>query len=288
MELMPSGSKTRHSPPLRVGIIGYLNTFPLRHVLKSFPYPLEILLGTPAELNQALLAGQLDVATVSSVWYLQHQQTLQLLPCYSISSMGPVQSVLYLSQQPRRSQLAESKTLWALEESWTSVSLFQALWQQEQELEQNRGSIETVMLFAAADWERVLEEEGQALLIGDTALRFWVSRFRNQVHVEDLGALWWQKTETPLVFGVLAAHQASTEFFQKKAPVLEALQECLKGALTPHWVSNHLTNSSPHFELEASALGLSLPLLKTYLTQRLNFEWTPKHQQGLQRLEKTL
>jgi len=64
------------------------------------PVPAEIVTGTPAELNDLLVAGELDVSVISAVEYARHAKHLVLLPDLAISCDGPVRSVMLFSKRP--------------------------------------------------------------------------------------------------------------------------------------------------------------------------------------------
>jgi len=92
----------------RVGHIQFLNCLPLYYGLVRGGYVLDMDLrkGTPTELNQALLAGDLDISPISTVEYLRHASDLLLLPDLTVSSDGEVQSIVLVSKVPL-AELAE-------------------------------------------------------------------------------------------------------------------------------------------------------------------------------------
>ena len=56
--------------------------------------------GTPAELNAAMRRGEVDLGSISAMEYGRHPDDYLLLPDLSISSRGPVGSVLLFSRVP--------------------------------------------------------------------------------------------------------------------------------------------------------------------------------------------
>src|SRR5438046_10625277 len=87
---------------MRVGRIGYINCAPVygaidRGIVRA---PAELVTGTPAELNDLLVAGELDVSVISAVEYARHARDLVLLPDIAISCDGPVRSVALFSRRP--------------------------------------------------------------------------------------------------------------------------------------------------------------------------------------------
>src|SRR5687768_4602767 len=80
---------------LRIGHIDYSNCIPVHAALLHEPPPgVEVVHGTPAELNRALAAGQIDVAPCSSIEFALHAEEYRLLPGLVIGSNGPVKSIL--------------------------------------------------------------------------------------------------------------------------------------------------------------------------------------------------
>src|SRR5207245_9947105 len=85
----------------RLGRIGYINGYPVYAGIDrgEVKLPAELVTGTPAELNDLLVAGELDVSVISAVEYARHGKELVLLPDLAISCDGPVRSVALCSKQ---------------------------------------------------------------------------------------------------------------------------------------------------------------------------------------------
>src|SRR6266516_2864726 len=91
---------------MKIGRIGYINCDPVygaidRGVL-ALPHGGELVTGTPAELNDLLVAGELDVSVISAIEYARHAKDLVLLPELAISCDGPVRSVALFSRRTVR------------------------------------------------------------------------------------------------------------------------------------------------------------------------------------------
>src|SRR5262249_42948501 len=86
----------------RVGHIQFLNCLPLYWGLMRSGALLGVDLhkDTPDRLNDALVAGDLDVGPISVVEYLRHANDLLLLPDLAVGSDGPVRSVNIVSTIP--------------------------------------------------------------------------------------------------------------------------------------------------------------------------------------------
>ncbi|HMK92661.1 MAG TPA: menaquinone biosynthesis protein, partial [Thermoleophilia bacterium] len=111
----------------RVGRIRFVNCFPLychfEEELAGLGYHADVVEGTPAELNQLLVDGAIDVALPSSIEFARHADLLTLLPGISISSFGAVDSIQLFTQIPR--EQVESIAL--TEQSATSICLLKIL-----------------------------------------------------------------------------------------------------------------------------------------------------------------
>ena len=85
---------------MRLGRIGYINCYPVYGAIdRGIVAPAaELVTGTPAELNDLLVAGELDVSVISAVEYARHAKELVLLPDLAISCDGPVRSVMLFSK----------------------------------------------------------------------------------------------------------------------------------------------------------------------------------------------
>src|SRR2546422_9730122 len=87
---------------MRLGRIAYINCYPVYRAIDrgAVTVPAELVTGTPAELNELLVAGELDVSVISAVEYARHADLLRLLPEIGITSDGPVKSAALVSRRP--------------------------------------------------------------------------------------------------------------------------------------------------------------------------------------------
>ena len=72
---------------IRLGRISYVNMAPVFHRLT---HEVEEVVGVPTELNRALLAGEIDIAPISSIEYARNASRLRLMPRLCVSSEGAV------------------------------------------------------------------------------------------------------------------------------------------------------------------------------------------------------
>src|ERR687898_2679248 len=88
---------------LRVGFIDYLNCLPLRLGLEETGglEGIELVGGTPAGVNAALLSGEVGLGIVPAASWAENRLRLQRVPGYGIASDGPVMSVLLAIREGR-------------------------------------------------------------------------------------------------------------------------------------------------------------------------------------------
>jgi chorismate dehydratase len=161
---------------IRLGRISYVNMAPVFYRLEA---EVEEVGGVPTELNRSLLAGELDLAPISSIEYARNAGSLRILPRLCVSSEGAVDSIQLVSRTP----LEQVRRVAVTPESATSVVL-------------------TKVLLPEAEHVPLEEEAEARLLIGDAALR---SAFEDPTPHYDLGRLWLERTGLPMVFAVWAA-----------------------------------------------------------------------------------
>jgi chorismate dehydratase len=153
---------------------------------------------TPDRLNDALVAGDLDIGPISLVEYLRHADELLLLPDLAVGSDGPVLSVNLVSTVPPAELSGRRVALGST--SRTGVLLARML------LESYHGATPEYFRCPPDLTEMLLEADG-AVLIGDTALRARTEAPSQGLIVTDLGEAWRQWTGLPMVFAVWAARR---------------------------------------------------------------------------------
>jgi chorismate dehydratase len=188
----------------RVGHIQFLNCLPIYWGLVHSGALLDVELtkDTPDRLNDALVAGDLDIGPISLVEYLRHADSLVLLPDIAVGSDGPVLSVNLVAQVPLGALDGRPVALGST--SRTSV-LLARLW-----LAAVHG-VRPEYFACPPDLTAMLLEADAAVLIGDPALRATHESPRRGLHVHDLGAAWRDWTGLPMVFAVWAARREFAE-----------------------------------------------------------------------------
>src|SRR4051812_34209007 len=184
----------------RVGHIQFLNCLPLYWGLVRSGALLDVDLrkDTPDRLNDALIAGDLDIGPISVVEYLRHADDLLLLPDLAVGSDGPVLSVNLVSQVPLAELDGQPVALGST--SRTSVVLTQYL------LEERLG-VRPTYFTCPPDLTAMMLEARAAVLIGDAALRATYDAPARGLTVHDLGAVWRDLSGLPMVFAVWAVRR---------------------------------------------------------------------------------
>ena len=191
---------------MRIGRIGYINCAPVYGAIDrgvvSLPAGGELVTGTPAELNDLLVAGELDISVISAIEYARHAKDLVMLPELAISCDGPVRSVALFSKKPV-TDLA-NRTVLLSASSRTSVALLELLcrdvWKIKPKFAEARAEAQDLAALASLPHEAVL-------VIGDAALQ--LAAGRTYPHRYDLGDEWKRWTGKPFVFAVWAARRSA-------------------------------------------------------------------------------
>ena len=182
---------------LRVGFIDYLNCLPLRLGLgvTGGLEGIELVGGTPAETNAALLSGEVELGLVSSASWARNRDRLRKMPGYGITSDGPVMSVLLAAREGI--PLHEARRVALTSESATSHVLARVV------LDRVYGASPSYKVVSIRP-EEALAAYDAALFIGDTALEV---RRMYGVATYDLGELWGRLTGLPMVYAVWASRK---------------------------------------------------------------------------------
>jgi chorismate dehydratase len=207
---------------LRIGRIAYLNVAPYFQYLRQEGFVGEIVAGVPSELNAMLADGLIDACPSSSFEYGLNADDYLLLAGHSISSVGPVHSVLLFTPGPLAT--LDGSEIAITGESATSINLLKIL------LKDFCGVKDVSYLVPPGEVETLLNEGQSALLIGDRALAAAKS-CPEGFQVTDLGALWYHFTGLPFVFALwILRKEAATKYPQALRELSTQLQSARKHA----------------------------------------------------------
>jgi chorismate dehydratase len=238
---------------LRVAAVSYLNSVPLVWGLVHGPHHdlFDVNYMLPSECADALREGRADAGIIPSIEY-QRIPELKIVPGLSVSSSGPVRSVLLISRVPRE----EIRSVALDTSSRTSTCLAQILLRR-------RNGVAPVFSPHKPDLQAMLRENDAALIIGDPAL---ASDFPG-LKVYDLAEEWRAMTGLPFVFAFWAvrAEAAVPElirpFQESAAYAMDRLGEIVRA--------------------ESSRTGLPEWLVRSYLSQNIDFTLGEKNLAGL-------
>ncbi|HVH09415.1 MAG TPA: menaquinone biosynthesis protein [Gemmatimonadales bacterium] len=249
---------------MRLGRIGYINCYPVYGAIDRgrVQVPAELVTGTPAELNDLLVAGELDLSVISAVEFARHAEGLRLLSGIGITSDGPVRSVVLFSKIPVAS--LDGRTVLLTASSRTGAALLELLcrdvWKVQPRFAQARAE--------ASDLDRLAGLPHEAVLvIGDAALL--LAAREGYPYRVDLGEEWKRWTGLPFVFAVWAARRAVAR--PAAAQVHAALLE------SRDWGLAHLGVLAAEAH---AASGVALAACRAYLAG-LDYAFTPRHLEGL-------
>ncbi len=190
----------------RVGHIQYLNCLPIYWGLMRSGALLDVDLhkDTPDRLNDALVAGALDIGPISLVEYLRHADRLLLLPDLAVGSDGPVLSVNIVAQRPLTELDGRRVALGS--QSRTGVLLAQMLLA-------DRYGVRPEYFSCPPDVAEMMREADAGVVIGDVALRAMYEAPERGLAVTDLGLAWREWTGLPMVFAVWAVRREYAEAY---------------------------------------------------------------------------
>jgi len=179
----------------KVGHIQFLNCLPLYYgLVKSHALlDIELIKGTPTELNSMLIKGILDISPISSIEYGRNHGSLMLFPDFTVSSDGEVKSIILVSRFPI--EKLSGKKIALTNTSATSQVLLKLIL--------DRGyNVEPEYIVRPPDLATMFADADAALLIGDIALHFCLPH--KDYYIFDLGIEWRKLTGKKMVYAVWA------------------------------------------------------------------------------------
>jgi chorismate dehydratase len=247
---------------VRLGRIRYLNVLPIYFALENLftEDGYEMVSGTPADLNAGLRQGRVDLGSISSLEYGRRPQDYYLLPGLSISSRGPVGSVLLFSRVPAAE--LDGRPLLVSAHSASGAGLLKVL------MAELYGA-QPLYRQGPVGEARAPEYDG-VLAIGDEALQLQTQG--SWPHQLDLGAAWQEWMGLPFVFGVWAASRAYADAFPRK---VAAMHHLLLRSLD--WGLRTLPELS---RVAAACLERPASELLSYF-ENLDYSLGPEHEKGL-------
>jgi chorismate dehydratase len=271
---------------LKIGKIPYANLFPTFYFLQNRCDLSEyrFIEGIPSKLNTMLREGKLDISPSSSIEFLKNKTGYRVLPWFSISSSGPIGSILLFSRHPLNR--LKGKIIGVSEDSDTSAVLLKIILREFFSL---RCRFKTLKHSRDED----LSPFSAFLLIGDKAMKeakkHSLPGSRKRVHPDlhvlgpgcfphryDLGEVWHQQTGLPFVFALWIVRKS---VISRKTALLEKFSKDLIDA------GKYTRNRLPSIAREAPQrewLGIR-DLVKYWKT--ISYDFTDKHLEGFRLFE---
>lgn len=222
----------------------------------------EFVEGAPSDLNKKIREGLIDVSPSSSIEYLRHRDKYELIENHSISSSGPVGSILLFSK--KQLETLGGFTVLTSAQSETSAALIRIVLNKFYKLD---------CLFESSDkpLKDAIDSDTPYLLIGDKALREalkWPG-----LYIYDIGELWHKYTGLPFTFALWIAHKDNCS---EKIELYKKFIDDLNRAKISALKNLHIAAAScPLKDM------LSKKALITYW-QRMSFDFNNEHRKGLE------
>jgi len=181
----------KNSNPLKIAMVGYLNTVPLVYGLNNSSQSYELHLDTPAKCYKWFTTDDIDVALLP-VGVLPLLENAQVVTDFCIGCKSYVRTVCLFSHSPKE----EIKTIYLDNESRTSVLLIQVL------VKEYWGGEVVFIDKDVRNMDVADLQYGEALLmIGDKVFEI-EDKFEYKY---DLGKEWFEYSGNPFVFAVWVA-----------------------------------------------------------------------------------
>lgn len=256
--------ESRKSNRVRVGHIQFINCLPLYYGLveNQVLEDVELIRGTPTELNRLLTEGKLDISPISSIAYARHQRELLLLPNLSVSCDGAVKSIYLVSKVPIEE--LDGRVVALASTSATSQVLLKIILEDGYHVRPRYHE-------SLPDLGLMLKEADAALLIGDAALHVHY-KIPDGLYAYDMGEEWEKITHMKMVFAVWAVHRTfAAEHSELVREVYHAFAKSMNYSL--HHVGRIAREAARREVFEAD-------FLHNYF-RTLEFGFDAGHRQGL-------
>lgn len=269
------------STKLRIGIITYLNVVPIYRTLRAdcdcSNY--EFVEGYPSALNEMLRNGSLDVSPSSSIEFLRNARDYSIIKGHSISSIGPVESILLFSRVPLKE--LKGKDVYVTHQSETSSALLEVILKKFEGIDcvikvSSRPSGEALHAYSAflsiGDEALKLSREAQDITeeCPETGCNFLRFGFK-QYFVYDLGELWHERTGLPFVFALWISRRDLPEHKQR---LLEEFSRDLDHA------KEQALNRLPELALGSTAIMPAQDIVEYW--HKISYDLGKEHIEGLE------
>jgi len=259
--------------PIRIGIVNYLNTFPLIDGLEGLA-DVHLVPDVPSRLIGRLLEDEVDVALCSVFDYQTSPTPLSIIPAGMLGCDGSTMTVRLFSQVP----VHRIQRIFCDRDSHTSVNMLRVLLH-----DLHRIRPEFVNFDARAHREpasgRTVDWPESMLLIGDKVVTDSTPAIRYPYQL-DLGAEWKELTGRPFVFATWLAKRPEGEGEGEGDERLRLAQTA--GAILDRQRRHNLERIDSMLRRRAEDANWPFDLARSYVTEMLRYEWTAEAQRGLE------
>lgn len=250
------------TPPIRIGVVRYINTLPLIDGLAGLA-GCTLVPDVPARLIDRLVAGEVDIALCSVIDVLRSPVPVRMVPVGMLGCGGRTLTVRLYARRP----WAEVRTVAADTDSHTSRALAELI------LRKRFGADPTMIDFDHASGARDPGTDAM-LLIGDKVINdapatdLWPQQL-------DLGEEWNAWTGLPFVFATWLVRVDSDE--EASARIRTAAR------ILDHQRRHNKERIDGIIAREAAAHGWPVDLARHYLVDLLRFDFDESARAGLDR-----
>ena len=261
---------------LKVGRIPYANLYPIFYYLdnKCDNADYRFIKGVPSKLNRMLNEGELDVSPSSSIEYLRNKDKYLVLPWFSISSSGPIKSIMLFSKYPLEE--LDGRTISVTSESETSTLLLQIILKEFYSVkcslqQESRRCVRNILASSPA-----------MLHIGDSAMieakkLSLDKKQQSSTYVYDLGELWDKHTGLPFVFALWVVRKEAAK--ENGELIRKLSDDLIKAGKFASKSFNMIAREAPHND------SLSEKELVEYW-KLITYDFSEKQMEGLKLFEK--
>jgi predicted solute-binding protein len=179
--------------PTRLGVVGYLNAWPLAHGLEDHPDQVRLRFDEPSQCARLLHENAIDIGLIPSIEYLRRTD-YTIVPDLAVTSNGAAASVALFSPKP----ISAIRSIALDSSSKTSATLLKILCARWFE-------IQPEFVTVAPEMPAMLDRCDAALLIGDRAL--FTDHEAMGLDKIDLGEQWLAMTGLPFVYAFWAGRE---------------------------------------------------------------------------------
>ena len=254
---------------LKISAISYLNTAPLmwdfEHAEAGADFDISYTI--PSACAEALRAGTADIGIIPAAAYTTVPD-LVIIPDVAIAARRAVRSILLVSKMPIDAQWTQVRSVALDTSSMTSVALAKILF-----AKWLGGARDYKPM--APDLDAMLDKKrpgacDAALLIGDPALQVDRTRY----FTLDLAEEWRARTGKSFVFAFWAIRKQALAGRNGRA-IVEVFQKSRDQGLSP-------TNLEAIAQEWAPRLGLTVEVIRVYLTHHIHYYLDPPCLEGLE------